>query len=74
MDERDFYAMNNLKKVKKRLIFKDLKSLNITLTGEEIVRYGCQMQIIKDVDFDGNVEFLLDPEEQFRAIFETKNS
>ncbi len=35
----------------------------------QIIEFGSKMQIIKDVDFDGNVTFIYDPEKHFNENY-----
>lgn len=41
---------------------------------EVIENFGSKMQIISDVDFDGNVTFALDPKESFNQTFQTNEN
>jgi hypothetical protein len=36
---------------------------------EQMIDYASKMQMIKDVDFDGNVEFCFDPKKSFSQMF-----
>jgi hypothetical protein len=36
---------------------------------EQMVDYASKMQMIKDVDFDGNVEFCFNPKKSFSQMF-----
>jgi hypothetical protein len=41
----------------------------LPMEEKQIVDYASKMQMIKDVDFDGNVEFCFDPKKSFSQMF-----
>ena len=40
---------------------------------QQIIEFGSKMQIIKDVDFDGNVTFIYNPETHFNDHYGKAN-
>lgn len=39
---------------------------------QQIINFGNKCQIIKDVDFDGNVSFVFDPEQYYEQTFKNE--
>ena len=38
---------------------------------QQIIYFGNKMQLVKDIDFDGNIEFAFNPENYFNETFKT---
>jgi hypothetical protein len=43
------------------------------LEKQQIIEFGEKMQIIKDVDFDGNVTFIFEPKTHFKETYGKAN-
>jgi hypothetical protein len=39
---------------------------------QQIIDFGNKMQLVKDIDFDGNIEFIFNPEQYYKETFKTK--
>lgn len=37
---------------------------------EQIIKFGQAMQVVRDVDFDGNIEFCFEPSLAFEKMFD----
>ena len=45
----------------------------LELEKQQIIEFGEKMQIIKDVDFDGNVTFIFEPKTHFKETYGKDN-
>jgi hypothetical protein len=39
---------------------------------QQIIEFGKKMQLVRDVDFDGNIEFIFNAEQYYNKTYETE--
>jgi hypothetical protein len=41
----------------------------LEMEKQQIIDFGEKMQLVRDVDFDGNIEFIFNPEQYYNQTF-----